>query len=159
MEEQRENEILSQPCEYKLEYYKYILGQIQNINSNTYKYLAFFQTLTTVIVGAGIAIFINWEKIGISPEIAQVSMQALLVLLWILTVFVMISIFSGILSWIDYRNEEVDLLEGVLEENFRKRPKVRNFWRWYETYILLLIIVATSGITFFVGSLVIPLIN
>jgi heme/copper-type cytochrome/quinol oxidase subunit 2 len=144
---------------YIIERYKYILSQIHTINENVSKYLTLFQTLTTAIVGGGITVFLNWKKMDVAPELAVAAINGLTILLWLLTAFVFISITVGILSWIDYRNEEVDLLEKTNTPELRQRPKLINFWRWYETYILVFTVVSTSVITFFVETQIIPLIK
>ncbi|WP_287604999.1 hypothetical protein [Thiothrix sp.] len=144
---------------YTIERYKYILNQISTINENVSKYLTLFQTLTTAIVGGGITVFLNWKKMDVAPELAIASINGLTILLWILTAFVFISITVGILSWVDYRNEEVDLLEKTNNPEFRQRPRLINFWRWYETYILVFTVVSVSVITFFVETQIIPLIK
>ena len=43
---------------FKLERYKYILGQINFLNENLHKYLTLFQTLATAIVSAAVAVFV-----------------------------------------------------------------------------------------------------
>jgi hypothetical protein len=144
---------------YIIERYKYILSQIHTINENVSKYLTLFQTLTTAIVGGGITVFLNWKKMDVAPELAVAAINGLTILLWLLTAFVFISITVGILSWIDYRNEEVDLLEKTNTPELRQRHKLINFWRWYETYILVFTVVSTSVITFFVETQIIPLIK
>src|SRR2546429_8410857 len=79
------------------------------------------------------------------PSLAAVAMagiNGLLILFVLLALFVVISIIAGIVSWFNYRNEEVDLLDEV-QVGFRKRPNLRNFWRWNETYMIGFIIIIT----------------
>jgi hypothetical protein len=45
--------------------------------------------------------------------------------------FTVLLIFVGILNWLDYRSEEC-------------RPRTRNLLRWYETWVLLFIVVSVA---------------
>jgi hypothetical protein len=125
--------------EFKLERYKYILTEIHFLNDNIHKYLTLFQTLATAVVGAGAAVFVSWKKLAIDAETARMTIQALLALLLALAGFVIFLVLAGIFSWLDYRREEVALLDEVIRPGFRSNPSPRNFWRWYETYIVLFI--------------------
>ncbi len=145
--------------DFKLERYKYILQEIHTLNDNIHKYLTLFQTLATAVIGAGVLIFVSWQELKISAETARVGIQGLLGLLIILTLFVILSILVGVFSWLDYRREEVELLNEVIEPGFRKAPRIKNFWRWYETYIILFIIIIVSVIYFYVQNQIIPFIQ
>ena len=98
-----------------MERYKYILQQIHTLDDNVHKYLALFQTLATAIVGGGISLFVSWKTLHITADIVRASIQGLLGLLVILTLFVVISIIGGIFSWLDYRREEVELLNEMVK--------------------------------------------
>jgi hypothetical protein len=144
---------------FKVERYKYILNELHSLNDNVHKYLTLFQTLATAIVAAGGAVFVAWPKLEIKPEMARLTIEALLGLLIILAVFVILSVMAGVLSWLDYRREEARLLDEVVEKGFRSVPDVRNFLRWYETYVVLLMVVIVVVAYFFVQCLVIPAIK
>lgn len=141
-----------------IERYKYILQQIHTLNENIHKYLSLFQVLAVAIVGGGIAVFVSWQKLEISAEIARTSIYGLLGLLVAIGAFVVLSIIAGIASWLDYRQEEIELLTMLNLPELRKLPKLRNFWRWYEFYVLLIIIAVVIGVVTFVQGQVIPLI-
>src|SRR5579864_2679270 len=100
-----------QADDFKLERYKYILQQLHTLNENGHKYLALFQTLATFIVGGGTYLFVSWHSLHISPDVARTSMQGLVGMLTLLTIFILSSLLSGIFSWVDYRQEEVKLLD------------------------------------------------
>jgi len=72
---------------------------------------------------------------------------------------VIISIIGGVFSWLDYRKEEVELLNDIVKPGFRKMPTLRNFWRWYETYVILFIIASVFTIAIYIESQIIPLIR
>lgn len=61
--------------DFELERYKYILSQIQHLNEGIHKYLSLFQTLTTAIVGGGVALFVHIQyqpqTVSTPSELAQ----------------------------------------------------------------------------------------
>jgi hypothetical protein len=145
--------------DFKLERYKYILQEIHSLNENLHKYLTLFQTLATVIIGGGISLFVGWQNLNISADVARAGIRSLLSLLVILTLYVVISILAGVFSWLDYRKEEVELLNRTVEAGFRQPPNIKNFWRWHETYLILFSIAIVISIYIYVESQIIPLIN
>lgn len=154
-----ERQIIDQGNDFKLERYKYILEQIHALNENVHKYLALFQTLATVIIGGGITLFVSWRGLKISADVARTGMQGLLGLLIIIALFVVLSLLGGIFSWLDYRREEVELLNEAVEPGFREPPRAGNFWRWYETYVILFILIIIMLVSIFVETQVVPLIR
>jgi hypothetical protein len=145
--------------EFKLERYKYILQQIHTLNQNLYRYLSLFQTLATAVVGGGIAIFISHKELKIDAATARVGIHGLLGLLIILATFVVVVMIVGIFSWLDYRQDEVKLLNEAIKPGYRKPPHFRNIWRWHETYFIAFLILMMITITAFVETQVIPLIK
>jgi hypothetical protein len=144
---------------FKLERYKYILQQLNSLNENTHKYLSLYQTLATAVIAGGIAVLVGWKELKIDAETAKVGIRGLLGLLLILTLFVIGSVLSNIYSWMDYRNEEVELLDKEVYKGFRPRPNIKNLWRWHETYLLLFILGVLITIFYFAECKVMPLIN
>jgi hypothetical protein len=145
--------------DFKLERYKYILQQIHTLNENLYRYLALFQTLATAIVGGGVAVLVSWQNLKVSAEVARVGIRGLLGLLIILTLFLIINVIIGVLSWFDYRQDEVKLLDEVIGSQYRKLPKAGNWWRWYETYFVIFLILVMIAVYTFTQTQVIPLIK
>ncbi|MDJ0689566.1 MAG: hypothetical protein QNJ41_13750 [Xenococcaceae cyanobacterium MO_188.B32] len=146
---------------FYLERYKYILQEIRSLNANIYKYLTLFQTLAAAITTAGVAVFVGREQLNLSSDITRIAIQGLLGLLIILAGFVVFSIMAGIFSWLDYRSEEVDLIERVFgtDRSFRQRPDIKNFWRWQETHVILFIVLVVIAIIIYVQTQIIPLIK
>ncbi|HWW75183.1 MAG TPA: hypothetical protein VNZ44_07305 [Pyrinomonadaceae bacterium] len=146
--------------EFKLERYKYILGQINFLNESLHKYLTLFQTLATAILAAGVAVFVSWRKLEITAEVAQLAIHSLMLLLGLLAFYVVASIFAGIFSWWDYRKDEVKLLKTLGGTPFREPPEFKgNVLRWYETQAILFIAVVTFAAIYFVEYYIIPLIH
>ncbi len=144
---------------FKLERYKFILQEIHSLNVSIHKYLTLYQKLVTAIIGGGVTILVSWQKLNISPEIAKAGMQALVGLLIILTLFVIVLILASAFSWFDYRNEEVKLLDDAIKPGFRHRPKIGNFWRWNETYIIVFLVLFMVVIVFYTETRLVPLIK
>ena len=149
----------NQSISFKLERYKSILQEIHSLNENVHRYLTLYQTLATTIIGAGILVFVNWKGLGITSDLAKVGIQALVGMLVILSIFIIIQIVAGILSWLDYRDEEVKLLDEVVRNGYRYPSKISNFWRWSETYFILFILVIAIFISIYTETNIIPRIK
>jgi hypothetical protein len=130
--------------EFGLERYRYILQQIAVVNENVYRFLGIYQALATAIVGAALALFVGYRKWQIPPRTARSGILGLLFLETTIAAFAILLIVIGMLSWIDYRREEVELTDRIIHQGFRSSPKLRNSWRWYETYIIAFIAVSTA---------------
>lgn len=144
---------------FYIERYKHILQEIHFLNENVHRCLTLFQALATTIATAGTALFVGRQQLNISVEVAKTAIEGLLGLLLLLAAFVVFSILAGIFSWLDYRTEEVELLNKVIGPGYRKLPKKKNFWRWQETYAVLFVLVIVFLIVFYVKGTIIPLIG
>ncbi|MEE1754581.1 hypothetical protein [Streptomyces sp. SP18CS02] len=129
--------------EFSLERYRYILQQIHTLNENVYRFLALYQALATAVVGAALALFVGYESWGLEPATARAGMVALMWLNTVIAGFSVMLIIIGVIAWLDYRREECELTDEIVRPGFRKRPQVRNLFRWYETYIVAFIVTAT----------------
>jgi hypothetical protein len=129
---------------FEVERYKYILQQLHTVNENVYRFLAIYQTIATVLVGAALTLFVRYEDWHIRPEVARIGIVAILLLLTVVAGFTVLLIVVGVLNWLDYRREECELTEVAVRPGFRHPPRTTNFWRWYETWM----------VAFIVGSLV-----
>ncbi|MFE2600009.1 hypothetical protein ACFXCZ_26560 [Streptomyces sp. NPDC059396] len=128
--------------EFALERYRYILQQINAVNENVYRFLAIYQTLATTLVGAALALFVGYRNWGVAAEVARGGVVGLLVLATVVAAFTVVLVVVGALAWLDYRNEECDITDAVVGPGFRERPRPRNLLRWYETYVLVFILVS-----------------
>jgi hypothetical protein len=143
----------------QLERYKYILQQLHTLNENVYKLLALYQTLVTTLAGAGLAVFVGYRKWGIDPATAHSGVIGILWLITLVAFFTMLLIIIGILNWLDYRREECELAEQAAYPGFRAPPRVRNLFRWYETYILLFIASSVLFVWIYANRLILPAIH
>lgn len=149
----------SQIVDFKLERYRFILEEIRMLNENIHKYLTLFQTLATAIIGGGIWILFTWKSLHMDFNAAKIAIQGAVGLLILLDLFVTISVIAIVLSWFDYRKEEVELVKEIAGPDFRKPPTLRNFWRWSETYVLLFINLSVIAVVLYVEYWIIPLIK
>jgi hypothetical protein len=142
--------------DFALERYRYILQQIHTVNENAYRFLAIYQTLATTLVSAALALFVGYRKWGLSPGTARGGVIGLLTLTTVVAAFTGTLITVGILSWLDYRNEECDITDEVVAPGFRKRPRTGNYLRWYETYVLLFILVSVLAMWLLAAFVLLP---
>jgi len=145
--------------EFVVERYKYILQQIHTINENVYRFLAIFQTIATALVTAALALFVGYSKWGIKAGTARDGITGLLILITVMAAFTVLMIVVGTASWFDYRREECELVAKYFEPDFRGKPRLRNFYRWYETYIVLFIIAVTVLLWILGEALLMPKIG
>jgi amino acid transporter len=142
--------------EFALERYRYILQQIHAVNENAHRFLAIYQTLATTLVGAALALFVGYRKWDVASDTARSGVIGLLVLTTVVAAFTITLIVVGALAWLDYRNEECDITDEMVGPGFRKRPRPGNLLRWYETYVLLFILVSLIVMWLLAGLFVLP---
>lgn len=145
--------------DFELERYKYILTEIRALNENLHKYLTLFQSLVTILVGSGVYIFFSFQKKEIAAAHARVGLEGVKYLLLISAAFILLSMISGILAWRDYRKEESELLDKVVAKGFRKMPTFKNFWRWYETWMIVFIFFVTLFLVRYIDYSMLPLVQ
>jgi hypothetical protein len=126
--------------EFLLERYKYILQQIHTVNENLYRFLAIYQTLAVALVGGGLALFVGYRKWGIPASTARAGIIGVMWLVTVVATFAVLLVVIGIFSWLDYRREECELTDAAVRPGFRQPPQLRNFLRWYETYVIIFIV-------------------
>lgn len=145
--------------EVLVERYRYILSQIKATNDNVYRFLAIYQTLATAVVGAGIALFVNYRNWHISAGTARLGLTAAMLIVTVIAAFTVLLILIGVWTWLDYRNEECDVADKVVYPGFRSRPRIQNFFRWYESYIVLFIIATVLAMWILAEAVLIPAIQ
>lgn len=142
--------------EFAIERYRYILQQIHTVNENVYKILAVYQTLATAVVGAALGLSVGYQQWGIHISVARAGVIGLLWLATFIAGFTSLMIFIGVLAWLDYRHEECELTDREVYVGFRKKPRVGNFFRWYETYIILFIVGSITFMWIYANVYVLP---
>lgn len=144
---------------FRLERLKHILSQQKFLNEHSHKYLTIFQTTITAIVIAAVAVFMSWKSLSISLEIAKASLRALELLLVTVGVFVVLVVVTNIASWWDYRKEETQLLNAVVGNEFRTSPSLKGAWRWFETWLFILVVLVVCGAVSYFEMSVFPLMK
>ncbi|MEW2808545.1 hypothetical protein AB0929_15775 [Streptomyces massasporeus] len=142
--------------EFALERYRYVLQQIHAVNENAHRFLAIYQTLATALVTAALALFVGYRKWDLAAATARGGVIGLLALVTMVAAFTGTLIVVGALAWLDYRHEECDITDEVVGPGFRKRPRPGNLLRWYETYVLLFILVSVITMWVLVASFLLP---
>lgn len=142
--------------DFGLERYKFILQQMQALDENVHRFLTIYQTLTSTLVGGGLALFVGYRKWGIRTGTARSGVIGMMWLVTIIAAFTVLLIIAGILNWLDYRREECDLTDTVVRRGFRKAPEPRNFFRWHETHIILFVIGSVVFLWIFVLIYILP---
>jgi lysylphosphatidylglycerol synthetase-like protein (DUF2156 family) len=135
--------------DYWMERHKFVLEQIQISNEAPYKILTAFQTLETVVATAVVALMVSHRKWQLDLNAAHVS------LLWLSLLFTGIAVVSlalvvvNVANWTHYRREECRVVRQMTGNDLREPPRFRNFYRWSETYIIVLIVLIV--VLFWVG--------
>jgi NADH:ubiquinone oxidoreductase subunit 6 (subunit J) len=142
--------------EFHLERYRYILQQLHAVNENLYRFLAIYQTLATTLAGAALLLFVSYRSWGIDPATARAGVVGLTLLVSVVAGFTVLLILVGVFNWIDYRREECELTDQAVRPGFRRPPRVRNFIRWYETYVIAFILASVAVMWGLVAGLVLP---
>ncbi|MEU0603347.1 hypothetical protein ABZ484_34740 [Streptomyces sp. NPDC006393] len=142
--------------EFALERYRYILQQIHAVNENAYRFLAIYQTLATALVSAALVLFVGYHKWHLEAATARAGVIGLLALTTVVAAFTGGLIVVGSFAWLDYRNEECDITDEVVAPGFRSRPRPGHLWRWYETYMVLFILVSVAAMWVLAGFYLLP---
>ncbi len=143
-------------AEFRVERYKFLLQQLNATNENVHRFLAMYQTLATTLVGAGLALFVGYRKWEIAFSVARAGVVGVGWLITLVGLFTVLMVISNVASWMDYRREECDLSNEVVGKGFREPPRISNFYRWHETYIVLFIGLSTALIWLLINAYVIP---
>ncbi|MBD8197605.1 MULTISPECIES: hypothetical protein [Pantoea] len=143
---------------FLLERYKYILLRKQTLNEATFKIAAIYQVIIITLAAAQYNIINLLNTYKIDKIKAIFFSNCLMAMLLILTIFTVTLLIGGVFSWLKYRNEESDIEQEAFGLS-RKKPKLTNVVRWYETYLVLtiLLIFIASSTTYV--KIVYPMLN
>lgn len=123
-----------------LEHYKFILLKIQHLDESLYKNIGFVSKFITTIFSFTIASILLQKADKISPELLNFSLKfTSFIIMFICITFILITI-AIVLSWFDYRNEEIALMNKMEIDIGRKSPTFKNIHRWTETWFLIVLI-------------------
>jgi hypothetical protein len=122
------------------ERYKYIVGELSRLNSNAHRNLNLFKTVAPILLTPAFYIAFFMQKAAVPAQHIENLMLAIFVIITALGLFIVLSIIADTLSWMDCRREEMALL-SLAGFPHRNPPRWANFWRWQETYAVLLIVI------------------
>lgn len=96
----------------------------------------------------------------VSPQAIIIALQFSSALVALTTFVFLLMTIANVLSWIDYRKEEVELLEKFGGEFIRKPADKKKFLSWQETWFsfALLFILIVSIVGWVCGSTLVQLI-
>lgn len=125
---------------FLIERYKYILSRKQSLNETTFKVAAIYQV---VIIALAIAQF-NIIQMRSAHTITFIESQfytnCLMIMLTILTFLIISLLLGGVFAWLKYRKEESNIEFEAFGQS-RGLAKFSNIFRWYETYIAIIVII------------------
>lgn len=136
-----------------VERYKFIQDKIKFLDNQQQSN---FTTLLKVIIALStfiIASLIAGSECKISNETVSFAISSAGVALTITCVYLLGLSFAILFSWIDYRKEEVELLNKVNCDLNRSEPniEIRKLVRWNEFHFMILLILLTiTGIITFI---------
>ena len=125
-----------------VERYKYITSKIRDLDNAFEKNMVSSGKYITAIFGFLTAAVYAAKTSKITDETLVLAMNiSSAMAIFICLLFIAITI-SGILSWIDYRKEEIEFFTHVEINIGRKPPNIANFYRWNEFwYVVALFII------------------
>ena len=126
----------------RMERYKFILSELTRLSENTHKHTRYLLTIFPAF--ASLIIALKFGERGLDVKFISKIAGMFMIVFTMASGFVVVSVLADIASWIDYRKEEVALINRM-GGNFRKPPKLRNFWRWYETYLITFIVTCLAA--------------
>lgn len=135
------------------ERFKYILSQKEALNANTFAILRLYQVVAIGTFAAGYVILKDAHAGAMTGDLLLISFTSLYVAFMVCNIITLLSLGSGMLSWAAYKREECEVLtrSGITSV---EPIRLRNFYRWYETYvIILLLLVCAVSTVFFLMTL------
>ncbi len=138
--------------QFLLEKYKYVLEQKRSLNETTFKIVSLFQLVIAALAAGDYEVVKSAQSAVLSPATARLAIHVLYGGFLLATLACLCLLIGGIVSWVDYRSEESDI-ELAVHVVGRAKVRILSSLRWYETYIIVMMLVAAVGY-----SIALPLI-
>ncbi|WP_252088843.1 hypothetical protein [Pseudomonas sp. MWU13-3659] len=143
---------------FKIEKYKYILARKQALNEVTFKIVAVYQALILALFAGQYAVYTSAGKGTLTPALALQSTYVLFALFVMVSVLILALLVGGVFSWMSYRQDESEIELAVT--GVPKRPiALADLWRWYETYLVLFVLVFSGGGIWGYMKFILPVFN
>lgn len=118
-----------------IERYKYILLNRNQLNNNTFKIITLYQ----IILFGTFTAFYNIYQSKLVSSIKKIYCDTLMLLFFLSSLILVMVLLGGILSWLDSRRDEIQILVRV--SNYKKEKiSWQSIFKWYETYITFAIL-------------------
>lgn len=142
--------------QFALEHYKFILLKIQHLDESIYKSIGLYSKLITSVFAFLIAAILAEQSGKINTALLPITFNlAKAFIIFLSSIFLLITL-ANILSWRDYRNEELNLHNYLSIDIGRKNTSFKNFYRWIEFWFIFTIIIIIT-VAFNLESLLISL--
>lgn len=138
--------------DFALERYKYVLDQKRELNRTTFSVVAIYQAGLIVVTGGHLSVRSAVAKKELSAVDGAALLDGASWLLVAITAFGVLMVLSGVVTWLGCRRDESEIEAEYLGEA-RRLPTWRSALAWYETYIILAMILIVVGYFVLVGSL------
>ncbi|MGR5240326.1 hypothetical protein ACPV36_05480 [Photobacterium damselae] len=123
------------------ERYKFILDKIKFLDSQYHQNLLLNIKILILLFGfvSAAIVAVNESKIEISTLIFSIKTAGIIILFS--SIYFFLNTIVIMISWFDYRYEEVELLNKIGCDINRTLPKMTSIYRWSEFYYILFLIV------------------
>lgn len=138
--------------EFVLERYRYILEQKKFLNKTTFVVISTYQAGLALVIAANYQLWVAFADKKLSKVFVSIATGGLMLLLWAIALFSISILVSGLVSWLGYRNDEASIEMRYLGGS-RPLPGANRVFHWYETYVVLGILVVTIGFSWFFSFL------
>jgi hypothetical protein len=144
-----------------VERYKYILSKLLFLDDSIYKNISSFSKIfISIITAQGVAIFTNLKsESDIVSDTFRFITSVTPYLVIILCIFYLFLTLANLLSWFNYRDEEVELLEKLNIDLDRKKPSWTSWYRWSETWFIIFMLCTIFTVNFRFEYIINSIIN
>ncbi|TPJ17806.1 hypothetical protein FJW04_09705 [Mesorhizobium sp. B2-7-3] len=141
---------------YLLERYKYVLDQKKELNKTTFLIGAFYQAVLAVIFAAQFQVVRSVSDHSLSSDIAKLGTWGLFWCAAAVSAICVMTLVAGLFAWLNYRSDEAEI-EAVVFGKARKPIGVMDAFRWYESYIIIGILLVVLSYAIVIYKIIIPL--
>lgn len=120
--------------DFFLERYKFVLDQKKALNKASLQVITFYQGAFASVCAGQFAVVALNSAGNLKMELARLASYSLAFILGIASLFALSLIASGMISWLHYRDEESEIESKYMEVS-RRKPSIRDIFKWFETYI------------------------
>ena len=133
-----------------LEKYRYVLEQKRSLNDKTFALLSVYQSIFGLACG-GLAVIFMGDGVK-NSEKKEVAIDALILAVCGVGVLTVLLLVCGIISWKRYKSQQIRIEEAVNGVKISQSSRY-DLFRWYETYIIIAVIMSAGLFVAFARSL------